>query len=657
MSIGPLFALETALLSNNESVYSFPDYLVSCTTKRPGMLFAPSISALSAVLVLSVFFAIMPARMTQVAAATRTAPHTFTVNGKQFFMDGKPYQIIAGEMHYTRVPRAYWSDRFRKAKSMGLNTITTYVFWNVHEPRPGAYDFSGQYDIAEYIREAQAEGLNVILRPGPYVCAEWELGGYPSWLLKDRSVVLRSQDPKYTAAVRSWFFRLSKEIKPLLLKNGGPIIAVQVENEYGSLGDDKVYLEGVKNALIESGMGDTVLYTANPPRDLLNGSLPELPTVINFGTGNAEKSFARLEQLRPDGPRMSGEYWAGWFDHWGGKHQETDGNKEAAELGWMLRRGYSVNLYMFEGGTNFGWMNGANTDGTNYQPDTTSYDYDAPLDEKGEPRAKFFAFKKAIQEVNKSKLPALPKQAFRSAFPVANEMLTASLWRNLPTPVNSKTPLSFEDLDQSYGYVLYRTGLDEGDGGKLVLEGLHDYAQIYIDQQLVGTLDRRLGTHDLDIPRQSHAATLDILVENTGRLNFTDAIRTERKGLTGSVTLAGKEPKNWEIYSLPMDDLGHLRFLPEPCTGPCFFQTQLTAENPADTYLDTRGLHKGTLWLGQRPLGRFWSVGPQFTLYTPAPWLQPGRNTITFFDLLGDTNERLNSTTEPIFDTTASPRD
>ena len=617
------------------------------------MVFFPSRLILKAAVTLTVCAASATGSSAQTAQPANR-PHTFTVSGRQFLMDGKPYQIIAGEMHYTRVPRAYWQDRLQKAKAMGLNTITTYVFWNVHEPRPGVYDFTGQNDVAEYIREAQKQGLNVILRPGPYICGEWELGGYPSWLLKDRNLILRSPEPNYTAAVQRWFNRLAKEIKPLLLQNGGPIIAVQVENEFGSFGDDKTYLEGVKNELIESGMGDAVLYTSNPPDDLVNGSLPELPTVINFGSGAAEKSFTKLDQLRPDGPRMSGEYWAGWFDHWGDTHHVTDGDKEAAELSWMLRRGYSVNIYMFEGGTSFGWMNGANSDGSNYQPDTTSYDYDAPLDEKGDPRKKFYAFRKVIEDTTKTRLPPPPKPSFRTAFPIDQAMLSASLWRNLPTPVNSKTPLTFEDLDQSYGYMLYRAGLDEGDGGKLILDGLHDYAQIYVDQQLVGTLDRRLGDHELDLPRQTRAATLDILVENTGRVNFTQVIRTERKGLTGSVTLDGRAPKNWEIYSLPMDDLSHLRFLPEPCTGPCFFQAQMTAEKPADTYLDTRALHKGMVWLGTQPLGRFWSIGPQHALYAPGPWLQPGKNTITFFDLAGDPTDHLTTTTEPVFDTKPS---
>jgi beta-galactosidase len=592
--------------------------------------------------------------LAQVAAPPR---HTFVVSGRQFFADGKPYQIISGEMHYPRVPRADWPDRFQKAKAMGLNTITTYVFWNVHEPRPGVYDFSGQYDVAEYIREAQAAGLNVILRPGPYVCAEWELGGYPSWLLKDPTLLLRSTDPKYTVAVHRWFQRLGQEIQPLLLKNGGPIIAVQLENEYGSFGDDKAYLEGLKKELIDSGMGDSILYTADGPELIPKGSLPELPAVINFGTGDAAESFATLDRLRPDGPRMSGEYWAGWFDHWGSNHHETDGSKEAAELRWMLTQGYSVSIYMFHGGTSFGWMNGANSSGKDYQPDTTSYDYDAPLDERGEPRAKYFAFRKAIAETTSTKPSPLPPSTHATTFAVAPEMRTASLWRNLPTPISSKKLLTFEDLDQAYGYVLYRTGLDAGQGGKLVLDGLHDYAQVYLDQKLVGTLDRRVGTNTLDLPPQANAATLDILVENSGRVNYTAAIRKERKGITGSATLGGRQLEGWEIYSLPMKDPGAVRFLPEPCEGPCFYQSRIDVTTPADTYFDTQALHKGMLWVGSQALGRFWSIGPQFTLYAPGPWFSRGSNTVTFFDLMGSSTDRLRTVDKPIFGATVSTRD
>lgn len=580
--------------------------------------------------------------------------HTFTVSGKQFLLDGKPFQILSGEMHYTRVPRAYWRERFREARAMGLNTITTYVFWNVHEPRPGVFDFSGQNDVAEYIREAQQEGLYVILRPGPYVCAEWDLGGYPSWLLKDRSLVLRSEDPKYMAAVQQWFARLGKEIHPLLLRNGGPIIAVQVENEYGSFGQDHAYMESIKRAIQASGMNANVMYTADGPENIPKGSLPELPAVINFGTGEAKNSFAILHKLRPDGPSMSGEYWAGWFDHWGEQHHRTSAKQEAAELEWMLKQGYSVSMYMFHGGTSFGWMNGANSDGKNYQPDTTSYDYDAPLDEQGTPREKFFAFRDVISRVTGRTLPAVPTPIPVKTFPISTQLESASLWSNLPAPVVSDKLLTMEDLGQSYGYILYRTDLKAGEGGELVINGLHDYAQVYIDRKLVGTLDRRLDTSHLTLPRVDRDSTLDVLVENSGRVNFTKVIRGERKGITGTVTLDGREPSTWHIYSLPMENVGQLHFTPAACSGPCFYTARMTADSPADTYLDTGALHKGFVWINGRPLGRFWDIGPQFTLYTPGPWMKRGTNEIEFFDLLGDTTDAIKTVGAPIFKTTAS---
>lgn len=287
----------------------------------------------------------------QSATSNDGPPKTFEVKGKSFLRNGQPHQVISGEMHYVRIPRAYWRDRLRKAKAMGLNTITTYAFWNAHEPRPGVYDFSGQNDIVAFIRDAQAEGLDVILRPGPYVCAEWELGGYPAWLLKDRKLVLRSTDPAYTAAVDRWLARLGQEVKPLLLKNGGPIVAVQLENEYGAFGDDQAYLRGLEASYKRAGFADGVLFTSNQGGDLAKGSLPNLPSVVNFGSGGAQSSVAKLEAYRPDGLRMVGEYWAGWFDKWGEEHHETDGKKEAEEMAYMLKRGYSISLYMVHGGS------------------------------------------------------------------------------------------------------------------------------------------------------------------------------------------------------------------------------------------------------------------------------------------------------------------
>lgn len=584
--------------------------------------------------------------------------HSFTVSGSQFLLDGKPFQILSGEVHYPRIPREYWRDRLHKARLMGLNTITTYAFWNVHEPRPGVYDFAGQNDLSEFLREAQAEGLHVILRPGPYVCAEWELGGYPAWLLKDPTLVLRSLDPQYTAAVDRWLLRLGQEVKPLLIQNGGPILAIQLENEYGAFGDDKAYLEQLKGSYERAGLGAGVLFTSNQAADLAKGSLPELPSVVNFGSGGAASAVARLEAFRPEGVRMVGEYWAGWFDKWGEEHHATDAQKEADELRFLVERGYSVSIYMFHGGTTFGWMNGADSHtGADYHPDTTSYDYDAPLDESGNPRAKYLLFQKAIAEAAHRPAAGVPPARPHAVYPVAPVQRSASLWRNLPMPVNAKTPLTFEQLGQNYGYVLYRAGLDAGDGGMLTLSGMHDYAQVYVDQQLLGTLDRRLGQLTLELPQQAHAATLDILVENTGRVNYSHAIRTEQAGLIGDVTVGGRVLRSWEMFPLPMDDLSRLRMLSEPCNGPCFFQTTLRVDRPADTYLDTRALHKGQLWVGSHNLGRFWSIGPQFALYTPAPWLQRGSNTVTFFDLFGDGSDVLSSVHDPIFGTVTHTRE
>ena len=578
-------------------------------------------------------------------------PHTFTTANGRFELDGHPYQILSGEMHYPRVPRAYWRDRFRKARAMGLNTVTTYVFWNLHEPRPGVYDFSGQNDVAEYIREAQQEGLNVILRPGPYVCAEWDLGGYPSWLLKDRSLVLRSTDPKYIAAMNAWFARLARELSPLLLHNGGPIIAVQVENEYGSFGDDHAYMEAVKTALLASGLAtpDTLLYTADGPEQVPRGSLPELPAVINFGTGEARERFAVLKKLRPSGPFMSGEYWAGWFDHWGEHHHTTEVAANAAEYEWMIGQGYSVSMYMFHGGTSFGFMNGANSNGTNYEPDTTSYDYDAPLGESGRPTPKFTAFREAITRVTGKTPPPVPPSTPARTYPVSSHIESASLWQNLPAPVESDKLLTMEDLDQSYGYILYRTQLKAVNGGDLVIDGLHDYALIYIDHKLFGELDRRLGQSHLTLPHQSVLvpAALDILVENTGRVNFTSVIRSERKGITGSVTMAGQAPQHWQIYSLPMTNLSSVRFTSQTCVGPCFYRFSMTAPPSGtlpDTFLNTRSLSKGEIFLNGNPLGRFWSIGPEFTLYAPGPWLHHGENEITIFDLGTPPPESLTTT-------------
>ena len=577
--------------------------------------------------------------------------HTAGVDSAHFLVDGKPYQIISGEMHYPRIPRAYWKDRLQKMKAMGLNSVTTYTFWNAHEATPGHYDFTGQNDVAEFIREAQQVGLYVILRPGPYVCAEWELGGYPAWLLKDRSIVLRSRDPKLTAATDAWFTQLGKQLQPLLLQNGGPILATQVENEYGSFGDDHEYVELIHHMLLDHGLAAPILYTADGPALVPKGSLPELPAVINFGTGEARSSFAEFAKIRPEGPRMSGEYWAGWFDHWGTKHETRAAETEADEVGWMLSQGYSVSLYMADGGTSFGWMNGANSDGKNYEPDTTSYDYDAPISENGDLKPKFFALRDAILKATGATPAAAPAATStkRKTFPIEGRIESASLWANLPEPVESPTLLTMEDLDQNYGYVLYSTKLPGNSGGELKLEGLHDYAQIYVDRKLVGTLDRRLNQSTLTLPTSAVPRTLEILVENTGRVNYTIVIRTERKGLTAAATLAGTALGPWQIYSLPLagaTDPAAFTYTGSGCSGPCFYRAKLKVDAPADTYLDLSGNAKGFVWLNQLPLGRFWNIGPQYALWTPGAWMHTGSNDVILFDLMGKALPHLSTSAE-----------
>ncbi len=578
------------------------------------------------------------------------APHSFRAQDGKFMLDGKPFRIISGEMHYPRIPREYWRARLRMAKAMGLNTITTYVFWNEHELQPGRYDFTGQRDVAEFIREAQSEGLYVILRPGPYVCAEWEFGGYPAWLLKDHDIVVRSSDEKFMTPVHRWFLRLGQELAPLQIGNGGPIIAVQVENEYGSFGDDHAYMEQIHHDLIEAGFTKAQLYTADGAAELTKGSLPELPAVINFGPGEAKKEFATLHQLRPNGPFMNGEYWAGWFDHWGEKHHTTDAKKQADELDWILSHGYSISIYMFHGGTSFGWMNGANSNGKNYEPDVTSYDYDSPLDESGRPAAKFALFRDVIAKNTGITPPPIPPVDPPIAVAPAGFKQAASLWQNLPEHVRSEQPLTMEDLDQAYGYILYRTIVPGAVHGELALDELHDYARIYVNGEQVGTLDRRLGQNHLDIDVKAAGSRLDILVENTGRVNFTTVIRGERKGITKQVTLAGKPLTGWQIFTLPMNTPEKLHFKTGDCTGACFYRGTLKIDQPGDTFLDTSQFVKGFVWVNGHALGRIWDVGPQKTLYLPGPWLKKGSNDVIVFDEEGAAGRTIDGKAAPILD-------
>jgi beta-galactosidase len=625
------------------------------TLKRPAMKYPRKFSSALAFAVLAFVLAATCAAQASHSAASAGQPvaqHTFRAEGGRFLLDGKPFQIIAGEMHYARIPREYWRARLRMAKAMGLNTVTTYVFWNFHEPRPGVYEFTGQHDVAEFVREAKSEGLYVNLRPGPYSCAEWEWGGFPAWLLKDRNIVVRSTDPKFMEPARRWLLRLGKELAPLQFANGGPIITVQVENEYGSFGKDHSYMEQIHRDLVDAGFDKSVLYTADNPENIPNGGLAELPAVINFAPGHAKLAFEALHKLRPDGPFMAGEWWDGWFDYWGGRHHTTDGKAQADELEWILKQGYSISIYMIHGGTSFGWMNGANMSRTPYEPDVTSYDYNSAIDESGRPTEKYFLFRDAIARATGVTPPPVPAVDPPITLPAVELKQSASLWQTLPKPVHSEQLLTMEDLDQAYGYILYRTTIPQAVTGDLVLDELHDYALIYANGKLLGTLDRRLEQNYLNVDFKEPGTRLDILVENTGRVNFTMAIRGERKGITKQVTLVGKPLTGWQIYSLPMNEPEKLPFNAAPCAGPCFYRANLQVDKPGDTFLDTSNFTKGFVWVNGHALGRIWNIGPQKTLYLPGPWLRRGANDVIVFDLEGSPGRTIEGKAAPVLDAT-----
>jgi beta-galactosidase len=575
------------------------------------------------------------------------------VRNGQFYLNGKPYQIISGEIHYARVPRAYWRARLKMAKAMGLNTISTYVFWNVHEPRPGVYDFSGNLDVAEFIRMAQQEGLNVILRPGPYACAEWDLGGYPAWLIANPKMVLRSNDPVYMKPVEQWLLRLGKELAPLQMGRGGPIIAVQLENEYSAFGSDQAYLEHLRQIFLRAGFTRAFMYT-NSGSDA-NGTLPGLYSAADFGPGGAEESLAALAKFEPGMPLMSGEFWTGWYDSWGKPHAAVDQKQVTADFAWMLDQGYSVNLYMFHGGTSFGFMNGANSKTGTYFPDVTSYDYGAPLDESGRPTPLYFAMRDIIVRHDRAigaplppPVPVSPPTMKIASFPLTESI---SLWKALPTPVEKQQPVTMEELGQSYGYILYRTTIAKPAKGTLKFALLHDYAQIYLNGKLAGTLDRRLAQSSLPIQVTEPNTQLDVLVENTGRVNYTVAIRSEWQGIRGPVTLAGTPLTGWKIYTLPMVDPASLSYSTKTVqSGPVFYRAHFNLKKTDDTFLDLSSFNKGQVWVNGHNLGRFWKIGPQRTLYLPGPWLKKGENTVVVFDLTAQPGSKLQALDKPILD-------
>ncbi|MHB1021709.1 MAG: glycoside hydrolase family 35 protein [Acidobacteriaceae bacterium] len=617
---------------------------MSCSTRR-GLRGLTLLLAAAALLLPAQLFAASSAKY----ADTPATGHSFGVQGNHFVLDGKPFVMRSGEMHYARIPRADWRARMRMAKAMGLNTIATYIFWNVHEPKPGVYDFSGNYDVAAFIRMAQEEGLYVLLRTGPYSCAEWEFGGFPAWLMANpkMTTALRSNDPAFMVPVEKWIDRLGKELAPLQLANGGPILGVQVENEYGDFGSDRAYMEHLKEIFLKAGFNKSMLYTADPRKALPRGTIPGIIAGVNFGPGGAENAYQVQQAFRPAQPPFATEYWPGWFDHWGEPHQTKDVAVQLKDLQWMLEHNVSFNIYMFHGGTSFGFMSGSSWTKNSFHPDVTSYDYDAPLDEAGHPTPKYYAYRNLIARYTDHPLPPVPATTPVIAIPAFTLQESASLWKSLPKPVASAEPQPMEMLGQSYGYILYRTQINSPVQGALVLNELHDYAQIYLDGKQVGTLDRRFKQNQLDLS-VTKPAQLDILVANDGRINSTRMMRQERKGITESVTLAGKQLTGWQIYTLPMQDFAQIHFHRKSISGPAFYRGGFQLSATGDAFLDVSTLGKGAVWINGHALGRFWKIGPQQTLYVPAPWLKKGWNQVTVFDMQGQPDRQLKGLLQPI---------
>ncbi len=589
--------------------------------------------------------------------ATPAPLHRFEIGANDFLLDGQRFQIRCGEVHSARVPREYWQHRLRLVKAMGLNTVCAYLFWNVHEPRPGEFNWSDQADVAAFCRAAQAEGLWVILRPGPYSCAEWEMGGFPWWLLKIDDIKLRTRDSRYLAAARRYLQQVGRVLAPLQVTHGGPILMVQVENEYGFFGQDAEYMGILRQDLRDAGF-DVPLFACNPKQHLRDGYRADLFQVVNFGS-DPQGSFAALREIQPHGPLMCGEFYPGWFDTWGAPHHTGNTTRYLADLGYMLQTGASFSIYMVHGGTTFGFFTGADRP---FKPDTSSYDYDAPISEAGWVTPKFEQSRALLAKylLPGETLPEPPARNPVISFAPVVAHQVAPLFSNLPSPLRDENPRTMEAYDQGYGCILYRTQLPAGPAATLEAEAIHDIGQVFLDGERIGFTDRRSHRYRVIVPQRSRPATLDVLVEAMGRVNFGVELH-DRKGIHGPVTLTvAGQPRvplqGWQIFRLPLDAamLANLRFAGVdgmPATrAPAFWRASVNIGVPGDCFLDLRPWGKGCVWVNGHNLGRYWNIGPQQTMYVPAPWLKRGDNEIVILDLLGPEKPVIAALDHPILD-------
>ena len=587
------------------------------------------------------------------------AAQNFTIGKSTFLLNGKPFTVKAAELHYTRIPAPYWEHRIEMCKALGMNTICLYVFWNIHEQTEGQFDFTGQNDIAAFCRLAQKHGMYVIVRPGPYVCAEWEMGGLPWWLLKKKDIVLRTLDPYFMERTAIFMKEVGKQLAPLQITRGGNIIMVQVENEYGAYAVDKPYVSAIRDIVKSAGFTEVPLFQCDWSSTFDRNGLDDLLWTINFGTGaNIEQQFKRLREARPETPLMCSEFWSGWFDHWGRKHETRPAKSMVQGIKDMLDRNISFSLYMVHGGTTFGHWGGANN--PSYSAMCSSYDYDAPISEPGWTTDKYFQLRDLLKNYLPAgeQLPEIPEAFPVIEIPEVEFTQVAPLFSNLPEAKESMDIQPMEAFDQGWGTILYRTTLQEPveNGTTMKITEVHDWAQVFADGKLLARLDRRRGEFALQLPVLKKGTRIDILVEAMGRVNFDESIH-DRKGITEKVELVrGKqsaELKNWTVYSFPVDysfvqDKRYKNGTAQ--TMPAYYRTTFRLDKVGDTFLDMSTWGKGMIWVNGLAIGRFWEIGPQQTLFMPGCWLKEGENEIIVLDLKGPEKASIRGLKKPILD-------
>jgi len=591
------------------------------------------------------------------AQSLKNEPGTFTLGNQTYLLNGKPFVIRAGEIHFPRIPREYWEHRIKMCKAMGMNTICIYLFWNLHEEKPDVFDFSGQKDVAEFVRLIQKNGMYCMVRPGPYACAEWDMGGLPWWLLKKKDLQVRTKEDAYfMERARKYLKEVGKQLAPLQIQNGGNIIMVQVENEYAVYGKDAEYMGQIRNAIRDAGFDKVQLFRCDWSSNFNKYRMDDLATGLNFGAGsNIDNQFKTFKEIYPESPLMCSEYWSGWFDHWGRPHETRSIQSFIGSMKDMMDRKISFSLYMAHGGTSFGQWGGANAPA--YSCMVTSYDYNAPINESGNTTDKFFAVRDLLNNYLQEgeKMGEIPAANPIIEIPTFRLTESANLFENLPKPKKSVQIQSMEMFDQGWGRILYRANIPASkEAGKLVITEVHDWAIVFINGKLIGKLDRRRGENTLKLPPMPKNSRLDIMVEATGRVNYGKAI-LDRKGITGKVEIIGRdttEIKNWLVYNFPVDYTfqKNAAFKKAKANGPAWYRTTFNLDKPGDTFLDLSTWGKGMVWVNGYNLGRFWKIGPQQTLYMPGCWLKKGSNEIIVLDLDGPESNTITGLSKPILD-------